>query len=70
MEEHQGQVDGEAGGFVVNYNVFLDMLERHGLLVEGLCGVIYDELSEDAQGRIADCVDRLAAEFRVEARKS
>lgn len=50
----------------LNYNIFLDLLEKHGLLTGAWCGLIFDELPGPTQKEIEICVAKLRVEFAYE----
>lgn len=50
----------------LNYNTFLDILEKHELLTGAWKGVLFDELPERMQKEVEMCVAKLRVEFAHE----
>lgn len=50
----------------MNYNCFLDWIERAGLLTPECRGLSFLELPKDVRKRIELCVARLRVEFKHE----
>jgi hypothetical protein len=50
----------------LNYNIFLDLLEKHGLLSGAWHGMLFDEMPTHIQKEVEMCVAKLRVEFLYE----